>query len=312
MAVYMWKNLLRVFLSQTFGDFEFLIIDDGSTDNTREVLEIYRKRDPRILVHHQLHLGLVAALNKGIELARGKYIARMDADDISEPTRFAEQVVFLEEHPDVGVLGSQMDVINRNGTVLRQYEVPILHSMIAWNLLFDRSFAHPTVIMRRELLRFVGGYRDDLPTVEDLDLWLRLAWKTRFSNLDRQLVTYRTHSEATSVKHAKIQQMNVRIMRQRFISDLLGRPVPVEQVELLARSQKADSTLDEEQAVQSVSLLLELYDAFKTKGIVLPEEKDAVRIDYLKRTIRASQLNKDYRSQRPDRKNPLYPRFILR
>jgi len=280
-------------LNQTFSDFEFLIIDDGSTDGTREILKEYQKSDSRILVHSQPHLGLVSALNKGIETATGIFIARMDADDISEPTRLAEQVAFLTQHPDVGVLGAKMKIIDKNKTLQGNYDVPVFHGLIAWNLLFGRSFAHPTVMIRKDLIRSAGGYKDHLPFVEDTELWLRLIEKTRFANLDRLLVTYRTHPEATSVKQSKLQQANVRIARQKFISELLDKPISIENVECLMDSQKTSHTLTMEQKQQAVSLLFQLYEAFRKKEIILSDDLDLVYDDYLKRTIWASQPNKN-------------------
>jgi len=150
---------VRSILAQTFGDFECVVVDDGSTDGTAKLLEAEQARDSRLVVHRQpSNLGFRAALNTGCALARGELIARMDADDISEPTRFEQQVAFLRAHPEVGVVGSAMQVIDDHGVRGRVKSYPAGGGLAAWSMLFFNSLGHPSVMMRRALLEAAFHY----------------------------------------------------------------------------------------------------------------------------------------------------------
>ena len=179
-------------LQQTFSDFEFIIIDDASTDETAERVKDYR--DERIVfIQNTDNIGLAASLNKGISVAQGKYIARMDGDDISLPDRLSKQVDFLDSHPEVGVLGSWIELFGRANTVNRY---PESDSACKCQLLFGVPFAHPAVVFRKEtLLRNKLFYREELLQYgEDYDMWMRASAFTMFHNLPNVLLKYRTYS----------------------------------------------------------------------------------------------------------------------
>ena len=186
-------------LSQTFHDFEFIIINDGSIDNTAAILERYARGDSRIHIYHQENKGLIASLNKGCALAQGKYIARMDADDVALQHRFRAQVDFLEDRPDVALLGSAITLIDSEGRQHRITRYPTTDRSIRRVLRHGNCFAHPTVMMRRQAVSDVGGYRECFSPAEDYDLWLRLADRFEMANLAEPLLLYRIHSrQATS------------------------------------------------------------------------------------------------------------------
>lgn len=194
MAVYNGEPYLREalesVLGQSFSDFEFLIIDDASSDHTVEIVESYR--DPRIrLIHNTRNLGLTASLNKGIELARGRYIARMDSDDISLPERFSRQFEFMESNPSVGVCGTWAKTIDPAGNVTGELRALTGASLkkLCWR---PSPFLHPTVMVRADLMKSCG-YNPEYPQAQDYELWLRLCRKTDFYNLDQFLVHYRIH-----------------------------------------------------------------------------------------------------------------------
>ena len=205
-------------LSQTYEDFEFIIINDGSTDQTKEILSSFSEIDHRIRVFHQENHGLIFSLNKGLELARGKYVARMDADDISLPRRLEEQINYLRANPDVGVLGTQMEIINENGKKIGKYQVPCSHNLIIWQVLFGRPFAHPSVMFKKSIIEQVGGYSKKYTHAEDLELWSRLVGKTQFRNLSESLCKYRALSNSISVKYEDIQSQNAILARYNLIS----------------------------------------------------------------------------------------------
>ena len=142
MPVYNGEKYLRQavdsILNQTFKDFEFLIINDGSTDKTLAILQEYKNKRVKI-INNKKNIGLTKSLNKGLKLAKGKYIARMDADDISLSNRLRKQIDFLDKHNKIGVLGTQMKIINNSNKIVGEYKTPLCHSLIVWNFLFDRS-----------------------------------------------------------------------------------------------------------------------------------------------------------------------------
>lgn len=182
-------------LGQTFTDFEFLIIDDGSTDETGQILKDWGTRDTRIRVISQSNSGVGAALNAGLAQARGKYVARMDSDDVCLPQRFQKQVDYLEQTPDCVLVGSRVLMIDSDGAPLFEMEsVQTTHEQIDQLLMEARwSIVHPAVMMRTSAVRQVGGYNNELVPVEDHDLFLRLAEVGKLANLPEVLLKYRKH-----------------------------------------------------------------------------------------------------------------------
>ena len=206
MPVYNREKYLREaidsILSQTFTNFEFLIVDDGSTDNSLEIINSYS--DSRIrLIRNSANLGISKSLNIGLSESLGDYVARMDSDDISLPNRLQIQVEFLNQNPDITVLGSHMNLIDRHGQKLEDLEYfsyPLSHQEIVYAMLYSNPLSQPSVIFNRlEVLR-IGGYRllKELENVsEDYDLWLRLAAQNyKFANLSDRLIKYRIHSDS--------------------------------------------------------------------------------------------------------------------
>jgi glycosyltransferase involved in cell wall biosynthesis len=177
--------------NQTLGDFEFIIVNDGSTDGSLSVISKHAAEDSRIRVISRPNAGLVRSLNEGLEAAQGRYIARMDADDLCDPRRFELQVRRLESEPDLVALGSCARAIDPRGRNLGLARVPLEHDQIEKSHLAGVSaIHHPAVMMRRNALAQVGGYRDLCPT-EDFDLWLRLGEVGRLANLAEPLLIKR-------------------------------------------------------------------------------------------------------------------------
>lgn len=196
-------------LAQTFTDFEFVIIDDGSTDATPEVLGRYQAADQRVRVHRQEKAGLVASLNRGCSEARGEYLARMDADDIAFPDRFAQQVDFLDRHPQVAVVGTAVMRIDAAGREIKRNFCPTSHAEIVQALREYTCFTHPTVMLRAAALAAVGGYRKAYEPAEDYDLWLRLSERYELANLPDPLLYYRVYAGQLSVRHLEQQTLSV-------------------------------------------------------------------------------------------------------
>jgi glycosyltransferase involved in cell wall biosynthesis len=184
-------------LHQALGDFEFLIVDDGSTDGSRRILERYAARDPRIRLVSRPNTGYLVALNEMLAGARGEFIARMDSDDVALPGRFERQVSYLRAHPEVVALGTRVLLVDPNGAPLAEmFELQAHEEIDGAHIDGNMAMCHPTVMARAEAMRRVGAYRPEYYTAEDADLWLRLAEVGRLANLPEALLKYRQHFQS--------------------------------------------------------------------------------------------------------------------
>lgn len=185
-------------ISQTFTNFEFIIINDGSTDDTLEILTNYRKSEPRIKILSRENKGLIETLNEGINLAVGKYIARMDSDDISLPFRFERQVEFLDSHEDYVAIGVRADLIDVDDQSLCSFGNWTTHDEIDSEHIkgVGGPIVHPSSMIRRETLMLINGYSNEYPHAEDLDLFLRLAEHGKLANIPEILFQYRQHMDS--------------------------------------------------------------------------------------------------------------------
>jgi hypothetical protein len=218
---------LESILNQSFRDFEFLIIDDGSSDHTPSILDSYEKMDSRIKVHHQNNRGVAAALNRGYSLARGEYIARMDSDDIAIEGRLGRQVDFLDSHKEVAVLGGAVEFVDSAGRSLGLHRYPGDNSKIRSAQGHSCGLWHPTVMMRRKVLEWAGGYREVVVDAEDYDLWLRVGESFQMANLDAVVLKYRIHPRQVSLLRWKNQAISVLAARSAAAYRKTGRPDPL-------------------------------------------------------------------------------------
>ena len=178
-------------LQQTFTEFELIAIDNGSTDGTGEILDSLS--DPRVRVVHQKNMGLAGALNRGIGLARGQYIARQDHDDLALPSRLARQVAFMQASPRCALLGTRAEIRTGDRPGFRFHDHPTDDAALRFELLFDNPFVHSSVMLRKSAVEAAGGYSTD-PTrqpPEDYELWSRLARQWEVANLPERLTVYR-------------------------------------------------------------------------------------------------------------------------
>jgi glycosyltransferase involved in cell wall biosynthesis len=202
---------VKSILQQSFRDFEFIIIDDGSTDGTGDLLRRHAESDSRIRLVQRENKGLTVSLNEGLAMARAPLVARMDSDDIAGKERFEKQVAFFAAHPDVVALGTRIETIDPYGSPLDKYEHKLDHDAIDAELIRGSGWAlvHPTVMMRADALKRLGGYRAEWNNSEDLDLFLRLAEIGRVANLPDVMLQYRQH--LGSVNHLKFEnQMRIK------------------------------------------------------------------------------------------------------
>lgn len=228
-------------LAQSFPEFEFIIIDDGSTDSTFNLLQRFTG-DTRIrLIKNPTNIGLSNSLNIGILLSNGKYIARMDADDISLSDRLQKQVEYMEGHPEVGVLGTNIAYIDDDGNFKgggrpkdKQLESP---KVIEWLLLWRCCIYHPTVMIRRAILEYTGiTYDPSFEPSEDHDLWTKLSKHTLIAKLPQVLVYYRVSIHSISRIRAEEQRKMRALITRRELTTLLGEQPSKQAIEVLSSS----------------------------------------------------------------------------
>ena len=185
-------------LAQTFANFELLIINDGSRDNTAELLN--RFDDPRIRCIHQVNHGLAATLNRGCSMAKGEFIARQDQDDLSRPTRLEKQLAYMHSHQDCALLGTWAEIHVGDQPTDRSHDHATEHGMLCLDLLFNNPFVHSSVMFRRDAILEIGGYASDpdRQPPEDYELWSRMARRYKIANLPERLLIYREVPQSMS------------------------------------------------------------------------------------------------------------------
>ena len=240
-------------LGQTFRDFELLIINDGSTDGSLKVIESFN--DERIrYIENETNLRLIATLNKGIELAKGKYIARMDADDICESNRLETQIRFMEANTDVGVCGSWFQSIGGSSNSIAKY--PTTDFLIRYTALYQCPFCHPTVILRTSVLKEHNlQYSKDYPHAEDYEFWLQLSRVTKMANVPESLLQYRLHESNISKTESETQLNLSKKIRGLYFQEA-GVQVKDEELELFRRLNYQDATFTLSE-IKNLGLVLE-------------------------------------------------------
>ena len=233
MSVYNSELYLREaidsILDQTYSEFEFIITDDCSTDKSLRILEEYSKKDCRIvLLKNSENIGLTKSLNKMIEIAKGKYIARMDADDISLPNRFEKQYKFMEDNSEIGVLGSN---IRYFGNIDQITSHPLEHEEIKIELFFKCVMMHPSVIMRKSIVNEHNfRYDESFKISQDYELWCRMVNYTKFANLKDILIDYRF--ESLNITNTHKDEYKNKLLRKIFTTQLQNLNIDIHEVEL--------------------------------------------------------------------------------
>ncbi len=208
MSVYNGEKYLREaidsILSQTFKDFEFLILNDGSTDKTAEILKSYQ--DPRIkIINNEKNIGLTKSLNKGLKIAKGNYIARQDADDISLPTRFEEELKFLKKNSNVALVGTDYFLINEKDKIINTINCLTENRKLKEKLLEGNQFAHGSIIFKKECIEKIGMYREEFKFAQDFDFTLRITEEFDVANIPKSLYKWRINIDSVSVKKKTLQ-----------------------------------------------------------------------------------------------------------
>jgi glycosyltransferase involved in cell wall biosynthesis len=227
-------DAIKSILNQTFRDFEFIIIHDPSTDKTTEILQSFN--DPRIkIINNEKVLGLIESLNTGLGIASGEYIARMDSDDISLPERFEKQVKYLQAHPEVGVLGCHVKIVDEISKTVSVCSRPLTNDQNQWRLLFGPSLMHPSVMFRKELIIKHGGYSKEALHAEDYELWSRLSRYTEINQLPDVLVVLRKHTENIGSVYAQAQLETAISITKNNMNRLFSTKVRVNNIDDMVR-----------------------------------------------------------------------------
>jgi hypothetical protein len=282
-------------LQQSFADFELIAIDDGSTDGSAAILDAID--DPRVRAIHQDNVGLAATLNRGIALARGKYIARQDHDDLSLPTRLARQLQFLEENPGYGLVGTRAGIKVGDEAASRFHDHPLDDAALRFELLFDNPFVHSSVMMRKSAVDAVGGYSTDpaRQPPEDYELWSRLSRHYRVANLPERLTIYRETARGLSRRPGRAFQERAVLISAENLAAALGKAVPGRlHRDVAALSRGAFDSLSSNPDVDDICRAIELAGArihAGAPGADMPQ-RVADRVTILRRQYLRSRYRK--------------------
>lgn len=207
------EQCIESVISQTFEDFEFLILDDASTDRTNEIIK--KNKDKRIkLIKNEKNLGLTKSLNLLIEMARGEYVARLDADDICMNERFQKQKTFLDQNKSIGMVASNCDIINENSDLLYNHCPQSNDTAFKWSFLFRNPIRHSTAMMRKEVLNKIGKYNESFEFSQDYELWNRIKNHSAIAVIPETLARIRVHEKSIS---------NSMIEKQCYFADIVSK-----------------------------------------------------------------------------------------
>jgi glycosyltransferase involved in cell wall biosynthesis len=221
------KPAVESILQQTFQDFELIVVDDGSTDNTLEILEVFSQQDSRVRVIRSQHGGLSQALNQGISEAKYAWIGRMDADDVALPERLQKQMQAVMENPHVVAWGTHAYHINSQDKILGVARTGPTTEQEFYNLRNNGDLVqliHPTVLLKKEVLVAVGGYKSEFEPVEELELFDRMAAYGPTLAIPEPLLRYRVHSNSVSMQRFFFQRVLMRYVVARHRARLAGQP----------------------------------------------------------------------------------------
>ena len=277
MAVYNGEKHLRCaidsVLQQSFQQYELLIIDDASTDRTATILSSYEESDKRVRVlRNESNIGLTRSLNRGLEKSQGKYIARLDADDLCYPARLSTQVEYLESHPECTVLASQADLIDDKGSDLGRARLVFSSEKIVAQLFIYNPIVHSTVMFRADRIKTLGGYDASLPRAQDYNLWFKvIGAKHKIETLNNPLVAHRMHSHRVTINEPEVMEdCRVKILKAAF-KDILGISVSDQLITYIEQLRETKNHEDVEPCNNALQQFRSLAIAFKRQFGGFPE-----------------------------------------
>jgi len=240
------SEAMESLVTQTYARLEVIAIDDGSSDDGAVIVERVAARDSRVRLISEGPRGFVPSLNRGLKLARGEFVARMDADDVCLPDRIARQVAFLDGRPDIGAVGGQILTVLDGTTRTPPFWIdnPLEHDAIVTMLKSRNALHHPTTLLRRDIVIAAGAYRSAFTVVQDYDLWLRLAERTRLANLPDRVLRYRFHDAQATERNTELAFLCTWSARHAAAERAAGRPDPIRVDTVIDRAQVAQWGLD--------------------------------------------------------------------
>lgn len=280
------RGAVESILSQSYRDFEFIIINNGSNDDSASILQEYQQVDTRLRVYYHVQNGWVPAQEWACRLARGRYLAMMDADDISHPQRLEKQLAYLESHGDIGIVGTWIQKIDRSGAAGKTWSPPTKPKVLQWTHFFGVCVAHPSVMMRREILQRLRFYRHEIGCAEDVDLWLRASTITEFANIPELLYCYRVWDGSVTQRNlAVVRQTHVDLLTA-YIRDFLNAEPDREAVVGLRQTRIGPRPESLRQIRSSALLIYALYLKFVQNNSLTIDERREVSWDAAKRVAR--------------------------
>lgn len=272
-------------LNQTFKEFEFVIVNDGSTDNTAQVLSLFASQDSRIrILENSQNMGQSYSKNRGIAVARGDYIAMMDADDWCDTHRLALQVEFLDLNPEISVLGTDYLIYRGGNSGSHLMKTALLPGLLRWDFIFHCAICQASVMMRRSLFSQQSfRYLEDQRTAADFELWTRIIQAHKISNLNMTLYYYRWHNNNISVRKAEDQRKNTNEVIRRQVKQYTGENIPEELIEEFKWPKKIKNTPN---ARFIISLYIKLLDA--TKSWNLSKDESAAIMEDFRKKLRSA------------------------
>ena len=302
MSVYNGEDYLHQavnsILNQTLSDFEFIIVDDASTDRTPQLLKDFRDQDQRIrLIHNKKNLGLTSSLNKAILESKGEYVARQDVDDVSLPQRLASQVHYLDRNDKIGVVGTWVIYIDQQGNQKGIWQPHTSPEIVKWSLFFHNPIAHPSVILRRSLIKENDVYNPELKFSQDYDLWVRLSEKTKLANLPRVLIFRRLHKGMITAKYSRQQCLvHIKIL-EKLINKIFRLNVPRELVENFYFASQGRLQETKEKFLAVVSFIEDLYRSYISKNLLEDFNRRQIKEDVGYRIVKLAIKHLSYYPQ---------------
>jgi len=281
-------------LNQTFTEFEFLIINDGSTDRTSKILQNYH--DPRMkIIDNQKNIGLTKSLNKGLEIARCEYIARQDADDISLPCRLEKQVKYMDSHPKIGILGTWVEIIDGKNKILKTCREPTQPIDISWKLIFKNCLSHSSIMYRKKIVCDIGKYKEDTMHAQDYDLWSTLNIKNiEFAQIPEILVQWRMQPNNISNIYDEKQEYTVRDVIRKNVSQFLGIQIRLDLATAFCNLTKSVPLEDGNLVGEITDLIQRLQKKFVENRNLTKEESLKINRNVLKRLLSLARVNAGY------------------
>ncbi|RAK12618.1 glycosyl transferase family 2 [Halanaerobium saccharolyticum] len=219
------EKAVESILTQSYHNFEFIIINDKSKDNSADIISKYADQDQRIkYIENERNRGLTYSLNKGLELAKGEYIARMDADDISTSDRLKKQVDYLKKNKEISLIGTSAYNIDENGKIIAERNVPLEYEEIKRNINLVNPIIHPSVMFKKKDILDIGGYNEEFKKVQDYELWFRIiANGLKVENLSERLLYYRVNNQYFERKSLSYRITDIKVRWRGY--KLLSLPI---------------------------------------------------------------------------------------